>query len=59
MLGKTGEINVQGEQVERLDKMATEAFVQELGSSGGSSADSRSEVRVPLNAISSDIRGPL
>jgi len=34
VLGKTGEINVQGEQVERLDKMATEAFVRELGSSG-------------------------
>ncbi len=48
VLGVTGEINVQGEIVERLDKISSDTFVQVLSESGSVAAIGCEEIEQPV-----------
>jgi fructose-1,6-bisphosphatase I len=49
LLGKTGEVNVQGEEVQRLDRFGNDAFIQAFGYSGLACTMISEEMEKPLH----------
>ena len=58
MLGTTGETNVQGESVKKLDQMANETFVQVLQRDGVAGALASEEMEKPVFVTSPDRPAP-
>lgn len=56
IFGLTGEINVHGEEVQKLDKYANETFIKTVGSSGAVCAITSEECEEPVR-ISPDMAG--